>query len=70
MVKNCDRRLENAASGSIFKPSAIVFHQTDLPARKWYICMLGCGGFTFSKIFVPHSIQMEKLEGNDEFFYF
>ena len=31
IVKNCDRGLENAASGGIFKAEVTVFHYTDRP---------------------------------------
>ena len=31
IVKNCDRGLENAAEGSIFKAEVTVFHYTDDP---------------------------------------
>ena len=31
IVKNCDRGLENAARGRIFKPEVTVFHDTDRP---------------------------------------
>ena len=34
MVKNCDRGLENAAHGHIFKTEVTVFQYMDLPAGK------------------------------------
>jgi len=34
IVKNCDLRLENAASGSNFKTLVTAFHYMDLPVGK------------------------------------